>query len=142
MTIPLIQVAFLILLVAFFILMLISVIFGLLSINVTNNPKDHIALNNKNIDSLWFLQTIQVQDENTKKARKIIEKSLDKYVGEVAKLNHNDIIEIISLELLKISYIRDIKLTRTNLCIKYLIYSLISLGLIFSYLVLYYLASY
>lgn len=112
------------------ILTTISVIYGFFTIKSINNPLKHIDSTDVNCEeSLWHLSV----NKNGN-----IAQSLKDYIRKINELNYQDLLQQISCELMKISYIRNEKLNKSNLCIKYFISSLIPLCIILIYIFVYY----
>lgn len=117
----------------------ISICFGFLSIISIDNPINHVKVNNGIRNPLWYVWTKKVVNPVTKKKNVEVVVSLDDYVNNISTTKKTELIKVISFELLKLSYIRDTKLKRSNNAIKLFMYSLIPLLIIGIYTISYYL---
>jgi hypothetical protein len=131
----------LVILALYILLTLISVIYGFLAVNAIDNPTDHVKTNSKegkDIPAVWYLCTNKELNCKTKRTTDMVTTSIEDYTQKIKTITQNQLIETISLEHLKVSYIREMKLKRTNKSIEFFMTSLIPLSVIMSYVVYYY----
>ena len=120
----------------FLILLILTILITVRIIKPTNNPVENIKLgDNTNIPSLQFY--ISPNDyskdnffafRNSKKFK--LSKTLKQYLSV---LNENEIIDSLSFELLKVSYIRNVKSDRFNTLMWFLFFTTISFFISYIY---------
>jgi len=109
----------------FFILVTLCVIVTTRIIKPTNNPVDNINIENKNKPKLkFFLPTNDYSNKmyqsflNSEKYK--LTENFESYLIVLDKADNNDILDSLTLELFKVSYIRNIKNDRFNTLLKLL----------------------
>jgi hypothetical protein len=105
--------------------LVLSVTYGFLTIKPQRTPK--IQAEGKELVELWYISTLE-------KGKDI---PLLKYFHALKFLTEEGCILSILSELLKLSYIRNLKFKSSNLCFLFFIYSLVPLGLLFLCIILY-----
>lgn len=84
---------------------IIAIYYGFKTLGAQNNPLNYVNLNGRSIKSLWYLIT---GSDNK------ITKPLNEYMGDVNNLSEDDYLEIITVELMKTSGIRNEKIKNVN----------------------------
>lgn len=110
---------------AFIICLTICIITVVKIINPTNNPCNNIELDNKPIPKLKFFlagnnyynQFYPFYNSNNHK----LSESYKVYYKSIVKINDKDIVKTLSFELLKVSFIRNIKNDRLNKLLLFLL---------------------
>lgn len=115
--------------VTYIVSIIIAVIFGFRTIKATDNPNDHINNDGYEGKHLWYLLS---------KSDKKIEISVNEYLNEINSLDEDNFIKMISVELMKVSAIRNIKIQNINKSIFWFQVSIISILIPMVYLLLYY----
>lgn len=108
---------------------MVSVYFGFKTIRAASNPNDYIGNSGHNGKNLWYL----VSNKNNK-----IDVSVEEYLIEIDKLDEDNFIKMISIELMKVSAIRNIKIQNVNKSILWFKISIVSMLIPIVYLLLYY----
>ena len=108
---PYISGAIFLLLIAYIVCILISIYNGYITLYPKNNPQDKVNNENINVKNLWYLLN---DDKND-----LLKMTLKDYNDKLKSMSEDDILTSVSFELMKLSYIRNIKLKTSNRCINY-----------------------
>lgn len=120
-------------LTAFSVTTIISVVFGFRAIRPKDNPIEHVDVEEdtkKELKSLWYL--------GVDKKTKMVVPSLEQYVKKIDLLSQSDLLREISVELMKLSYIRNMKYIKSDKCIAYFKFSLLPLAILLFYMLTFY----
>lgn len=115
--------------VVYLVSIIISVIFGFKTIKAADNPNDHINNDGYEGKNLWYLLS---------KSDGKIAISVNEYLNEINNLDEDNFIKMISIELMKVSAIRNIKIQNINKSIDWFKVSIISILIPMLYSLLYY----
>lgn len=118
------------LLSAYIVFMFISIYKGYITLYPKNNPQDKVYHENSDVKNLWYLL-----NDNKNNSLKM---TLKDYNDELKSMSEDDILTSILFELMKLSYIRNIKLKTSNSCINCFYISTAVFSFIMIILFLYY----
>jgi len=108
---------------------IISIYYGFKTINATNNPNKYIDNDFYKGKNLWYLGN----DCDNK-----IEISVKDYLNEINNINEENILGMISVEFMKVSAIRNIKIKSINQTFFWMKISMISVFIPIIYIIIYY----
>ncbi|MDD4594833.1 MAG: hypothetical protein PHY33_06955 [Methanobacteriaceae archaeon] len=95
---------------------IISVYYGFKTLDASNNPNKYINNDCYKGKNLWYL------DSNSDSKMRI---SVMDYIIEIDKLNETDLIQLVSVEFMKVSVIRNIKIKNINIALFWMKMSMI-----------------
>lgn len=121
-------------LILFVVLLVISVLVTTRIIKPTNNPVKNIKLGNEQLPSLKFFLALNKYSKNEifylKNSDEFkLSESFETYFGQIKTTSDEDIIKSLTLELFKVSYIRNIKNDRFNILLKLLLLTTIAFAI-------------
>ncbi|MBM7872024.1 hypothetical protein JOC70_003572 [Clostridium pascui] len=103
----------------------ISVYYGFRTLHAKHNPMNYVSLEGEGCKELWYL----VNGNDGK-----ITISLRSYQNDINSITEEEFLKIITLELMKVSGIRNIKILNSNKSMKFLGISLYSFTILISYI--------
>lgn len=112
---------------AYFISIIVAIIYGFKAIKAADNPNNHVNNDGYQGKNLWHLLS---------KSDGKISISVEEYLLALQDLEEDDFIRMVSIELMKVSAIRNIKIQNVNNSIKWFKVSLISILVTGAYLLL------
>lgn len=121
-------------LILFVALLVICVLVTTRIIKPTNNPLKNIKLGSEQLPSLKFYLALNEYSKNEifylKNSDEFkLSESFETYIGQIKTTTDEDIIKSLTLELFKVSYIRNIKNDRFNILLKLLLLTTITFAI-------------
>ncbi|NYB72820.1 hypothetical protein HZF24_01550 [Sedimentibacter hydroxybenzoicus DSM 7310] len=113
----------------YLIAIVISAIYGFKTLKALENPCDFIKFEDTDKKSLWYL----LNSSDNK-----ISISVDEYLKKINIINNDDLIKMISIELMKVSAIRNFKIEKINKSIFWFKISFVSILVPIIYIMVYY----
>jgi len=113
----------------YFISSIMSIFFGFKTINIVDNSCDYINNDEHDDKNLWYLL---IGCDNR------VSISVKEYLKEINRLDEDSLVKSISIEFMKVSAIRNIKMKNIKKSIKWFEFSIISLLIPIFYILFYY----
>jgi hypothetical protein len=110
---------------AYLLILIVHILYTLRALSPARDPEQHVILGGYQSKHLFFLK----RDDSSGR----IQPSLGEYAGQLATLKDGDVINELIFELMKLSYIRDVKSERVQRSLevlKYLIVGVVVFGVL------------